>query len=71
MLRSFATGYAQARRDCLQHLGAGRLAAAHALARRCHTLAPTLESHRLLTITALRVGDWSTAATLGRTAGDT
>ena len=65
LLRSFATSYAQARRDCLRHLGAGRLAAASHLAHRCHLLAPSAETRRLLATTALRLRDWPVAVELG------
>ena len=70
LLRSCATTYAQARRDCLLHLQAGRLAAAGHLAGRCHALAPSTETRRLVAITALRRQDWPVAAGLGRPGPD-
>jgi hypothetical protein len=66
LLREFAEGYHRARRDCLHHLQAGRHRAARAAALRCHALAPSAESLRLLAIASLWLHDWETAASAGR-----
>jgi hypothetical protein len=70
LLRAFAGAYRRCRHACRVHLDAGRPRAALHAARRCHAVAPTPESRRLLAVSALLAGDFAAAVDLARPAGD-
>jgi hypothetical protein len=66
LLREFAEGYKQSRRECLGHLRLGHLQKARDAASRCLELSPDVGSRRLLALVALLSGDWPTAVAVAR-----
>ena len=70
LLAEFATGYDRSHRACLRHLRDDHPHAAFKEAQRCHAMAPSSDSLRLLAVAALKLGDWATAAALARSSLD-
>jgi len=66
LLQDLFASYEQCRRTCLRHLHDGHPRLAWQAARRCHALAASPETLRLMAVSALRAGDLATAAALGR-----
>ena len=66
LLRAFADSYHSGRRACLRLVLEGDARGARDAAARCHALAPSGESRRLLAVAALLEGDWAAAEQAGR-----